>query len=196
VGNIGDNGKREFALEEYRNLRQEIVDKMGKQYQLLGLGVGGITLIMGYIFTTNVYELFFVLPFLIFANAILYKVEKKAIVNAGAYIKKIENSVYRNNSDNSDIESCVEDKVFGNMGWENYLKREEYILCDWAADIIFGSLYIMSVVGAWFCHQEIFSPIIVKLAMFLYLGVIVFWVYLIIEDSRGDKNGKSATGNE
>ncbi|MCD4809747.1 MAG: hypothetical protein K8R17_07600 [Methanosarcinales archaeon] len=83
----------DFALEEYKTLRKEILDKMERSYKTLSLGVGGITVILGFVFEYKIYELFFVLPFLILANSYRYRAETKAIINAGSYIKKIENSV-------------------------------------------------------------------------------------------------------
>jgi hypothetical protein len=37
--------KEDFALEEYKNLRNEILTKMDKCFQILSFGVGGITVI-------------------------------------------------------------------------------------------------------------------------------------------------------
>ena len=194
--NTGEKDKKEFALEEYKTLREEISSKMSNHYKILSLGVGGITVIFGAIFKLKLYELFFVLPFLIFANAYLYKAETHAMINAGSYIKKIENCLYRNKS-NSNINRW--DKAFGDMGWENYLKRGIYKPFEYAADIIFGSLYIMSVIGAWNYNQARFPPPPIALcaAMGVYAIILGFWVHCIIEGKiKGDTNGKITKGKK
>jgi len=187
-------GKKEFALEEYKTLRVEILSKMSNQYKILTLGVGGITVIFGAIFKLELYELFFVLPALIFANAYLYKAETHAMINAGSYIKKIENCLYRNNSN---LNGCDEDKAFADMGWENSLKRKIYKPFEYAADIIFGSLYIMSVTGARTYNQAQVSPIASDAGMVVYIIILVCWIYYIIRDKvEGDKNGKITKGKK
>ena len=101
----------DFALEQYKTLRKEILDKMGLSYRTLSLGVGGITVILGFVFEYKIYELFFVLPLLILANSYRYRAETKCIINAGTYIMKIENSIYRKNSK---VNKYNKDKIFGN----------------------------------------------------------------------------------
>ncbi|RXA20858.1 hypothetical protein EQO05_03835 [Methanosarcina sp. MSH10X1] len=87
--------KESFALEEYKSLRGEILDKMEKDFRTLSLGVGGITVILGFVFQYEIYELFYILPLLIAANAYRYKAETASILNAGEYICRLENSIYR-----------------------------------------------------------------------------------------------------
>ena len=94
---------------------------MERNFRILSLGVGGITVILGFVFQYKINELFFVLPILILANSYRYKAETAAILNAGEYICKIENSIYRQNSC---LGKCDTDKVFGDLGWENYLRNE------------------------------------------------------------------------
>ena len=160
----------DFALEEYKTLRKEILDKMERSYKTLSLGVGGITVILGFVFEYKIYELFFVLPFLILANSYRYRAETKAIINAGSYIKKIENSIYRKDST---ANKSNKDKIFGDMGWENYLesdnKRQIYKPHEHAADIIFASLYSMCIIGAFVYNKneiEIFS---LNVIIFFYM---------------------------
>jgi len=160
----------DFALEEYKTLRKEILDKMERSYKTLSLGVGGITVILGFVFEYKIYELFFVLPFLILANSYRYRAETKAIINAGSYIKKIENSIYRKDST---ANKSNKDKIFGDMGWENYLesdnKRQIYKPHEHAADIIFASLYSMCIIGAFVYNKneiEIFS---LNIIIFFYM---------------------------
>ena len=54
-GSEGANNEKEkhewdLVLEEYKTLRQEISNKMDKQYQIMGLGVGGISVLLGFAF--------------------------------------------------------------------------------------------------------------------------------------------------
>lgn len=182
--------KQDFAVEEYKHLRTEISEKMGNQYKILSLGVGGITIIAGAVFEFEIYELFLVLPFLIFANAYLYRLETHAIVNAGNYIKKIENAIYRNNSG---IIIREGDLKFGNMGWENFVTRPTYKPFEYAVDVIFGSLYIMSGLCAWkynayYCQigsYVIYIAIIVY--VIIYLGIAVCWLCWIKEYKKVEK---------
>jgi hypothetical protein len=174
--------KNEFAIEEYKHLRIEISAKMGNQYKILSLGIGGITVIVGAIFQFKVYELFLVLPFLIFANAYLYKAETHAIINAGNYIKKIENCLYRNNSK---LNKCDKDEIFGDMGWENHLKRKTYKHFEYIVDVIFGSLYLMSGICAWkytwslLQFQSIALCVATIAFIMIYVGIIGCWIYWI-----------------
>jgi hypothetical protein len=182
--------KQEFAVEEYKHLRTEISEKMSNQYKILSLGVGGITVIVGAIFEFKIYELFFFLPFLIFANAYLYRAETHAIVNIGNYIKKIENTLYRNDSG---INICGEDVKFGNMGWENFVKRETYKPFEYAGDVIFGCLYIMSGFCAWrynvyYCQiqSKVIYGIMIVYAI-SYFGILGLWIHLVKENGKNEK---------
>jgi hypothetical protein len=80
----------DFSLEEYKALREEILTKMDSCIKILSLGVGGISVIFGFIYESEAYYLFFVLPFLIFANLYIYKAETKSIINAGEYICRLK----------------------------------------------------------------------------------------------------------
>lgn len=191
--------KQEFAVEEYKHLRTEISEKMSNQYKILSLGVGGITVIAGAIFQFKIYELFFVLPFLIFANAYLYRAETRAIVNIGNYIKKIENALYRNNSG---INIYGEDVRFGNMGWENFLKRETYKAFEYTGDIIFGCLYIMSGFCVWKFNVDIcqIQPKTISVALIVYatiylaiLGywILGYWIHWIKVSGKNEKDKKN-----
>ncbi len=171
--------KEDFVLEEYKSLREEILAKMEKNFKTLCLGVGGITVILGFVFEYDINELFFVLPLLIVANAYRYKAETASILNAGEYIRKIENSIYRQNSSFSE---CDTDKAFGDLGWENYLqkdgKRKIYRPHGYTADIIFGSLYFLCVIESWernFRTQKYIT--IFFTTLFLVIGLL--WVCLI-----------------
>jgi hypothetical protein len=189
--------KQEFAVEEYKHLRTEISEKMSNQYKILSLGVGGITVIAGAIFEFEIYELFLVLPFLIFANAYLYRAETHAIVNIGRYIKEIENALYR---DNSGINICGEDVKFDNMGWENFLKRETYKPFEYTGDIIFGCLYIMSGFCVWkynvyYCQIQskiTYGAIIVYAiiygAIIVYWGVLGYLIHWVKENGKNEKD--------
>lgn len=171
----------DFAFEEYKSLRKEISETIERGYKALSLGVGGITVILGFVFEYEIYELFFVLPFLIIANSYRYKADTNAIINAGAYIRKIENSLYRKGS----TPTKSEEKVFGNMGWENYIKiynkRKIYEPHRYAADIIFASLYFMCIIGAWGFNKDQLANIpfgTLIIPFYVILGLF-FWFYKI-----------------
>ena len=168
----------DFALEEYKTLRKEILDKMERSYKTLGLGVGGIAVILGFVFEYEIYELFFVLPWLILANSYLYKAETNAIIHAGTYIKEIEKFIYMKNST---ANKCNENAIFGDMGWENYLERENgrkiYKPHEYAADIIFGSLYFMCIIGAFGYNKNLLEICLLYSIIFFYVSVgLVFWL--------------------
>ena len=165
----------DFALEEYKSLRKEISETIGRGDKTLSLGVGGITVILGFVFEYEIYELFFVLPFLIIANAYRYKADADAIINAGAYIKKIEDSIYRKNS----THPKSEENVFKYMGWENNIERKIYKPHEYAADIIFASLYFMCIIGAWQLNKAQLENIPIGtliIAFYVILGWF-FWLH-------------------
>jgi hypothetical protein len=179
--------KDSFAVEEYKALREEILNKMEKCYTTLGLGVGGITVILGYVFQFHVYELFFVLPILIYANASRSKAETAAVLNAGDYICKIENSIYRQNSN---LDRCDNDNVFGHLGWENYLriegKRKNYWAHVYTVDIILGSLYLLCGFELLYHHDTLFNngmfnddTMLITIPFIIYISIILLWVYEI-----------------
>ena len=175
----------DFALEEYKSLRTEISETIERSYKTLSLGVGGITVILGFVFEYEIYELFFVLPFLIIANSYRYKAYTSAIINAGDYIKKIENSIYRKNS----ALPKSKEKVFGDMGWENSIKREIYKSHTYAATIIFASLYFMCVIGAWQFNKDQLANIpfgTLIIVLYVILGLF-FWLYDKIKDILNKK---------
>lgn len=180
--------KQSFALEEYKSLRGEILDKMEKDFRILSLGVGGITVILGFVFEYEIYELFYILPLLITANAYRYKAETASILNAGEYICKLENSVYRQNSSLSKSDT---DQVFGELGWENYLRREGkrkiYKLHGYTADVIFGSLYLLCLIESW---DRNLSPhrYITIFSTVLFLTIGIFWAHQIFVEWKSRKN--------
>jgi len=174
--------EKEFALEEYRALREEILNKMERNFKILSLGVGGITVILGFVFQYKINELFFVLPILILANSYRYKAENAAILNAGEYICKIENSIYRKNSS---LCKCDTDKIYGDLGWENYLRDEKkrvvYSSHGHTADLILGSLYILCVVELWKLNPHTLDSSGALTIIFTGFFIIVgthYWVYL------------------
>jgi hypothetical protein len=174
--------KLNFALEEYKSLRDEISNKMSSQNKILSLGVGGITVFFGAIFELQQYYLFLVLPFLIFANLYLYKAETRAIIIAGRYLKDLEYLFYENG-----------------LGWEHYVekKRKHYKAFDGVADLIFGSLFAMSVAGALyaifeFCDYSFLNPFrswmeIVATGMYLTIILIVIFNWISIKKSATHK---------
>ena len=103
--------ERQFLIEEYRALRSEIQNKMEQQYKIVSLGVGGISLLLGFAIKEEYFPLFFVLPFLIVAAVLLQRAEISSILNAGEYIRTIEKIVFKYNK--------------RLIGWENWLREDE-----------------------------------------------------------------------
>ncbi|MBN2610364.1 MAG: hypothetical protein JXB00_02305 [Bacteroidales bacterium] len=153
-----------FALEEYKTLREEISKKMDNQNKILGLGIGGITIIFGAIQKTGIDELFLAMPFLVIANAMLYRSECMAMINAGIYIRKIENRFY-GDSTKAEIKQ--------RMGWEHSLNREVYKPFNHVSDIIFLSLYFLSTIKV--VHYIFTSEMLCNLTQ----KIIVLIIYLV-----------------
>jgi hypothetical protein len=176
-GRAMTNNEKEFMLEEYRTLRKEILSKMDKQYNILSLGVGGITVIFGAIFASKAYLLLFVLPFLIFANAFIYMTETRAIINAGKYIKGLEEKLYAPDS----------------AGWEHFLSKHKsrkkiYVLFEYAMDLIFATLYLFCVVGAevWYYYKPPYFLhwFWVLIASVMYVVIAVVWAIYYFKESK------------
>lgn len=169
--------KEDFLLKEYISLREEILEKMERNFKTLSLGVGGITVILGFVFKYEINELFFILPLLIFANAYRYRAENDAILNAGEYIQKIENSIYRLNSRSN---KCENDYVFGDLGWETYLKKNKkrylYKPHVYTSDIIFGSLYFICTYESWNRNLSTLKDITIFCTI-LFIFIFFYWLY-------------------
>jgi hypothetical protein len=160
-----------FALEEYKTLRAEISSKMDNQYKILSLGIGGITVIFGAILKTGINELFIAMPFLVIANAFLYRTEYVAMINAGRYIKEIENFIYDNHT--------KPDKS-KRKGWENYLSREVYKPFNYVADIIFMSLYFLSVIKVvhYICTSNILCNEAQKIVALIIYSIVILFLFI------------------
>ena len=141
---------------------------MDNQYKILSLGIGGITIIFGAILKTGINELFIIMPFLVIANAFLYRTEYVAMINAGKYIKKIEDYMYNNHIKPDNTER---------KGWENCLNRQVYKPFKYVADIIFMSLYFLSVIKVihYICTSNmIYNEAQKIIVLIIYLIVILF----------------------
>ena len=181
------NNEIQFALEEYKMLRAEISNKMNNQYKILSLGIGGITVLFGIIMKTTMDELFIAMPFLVIANAFLYRTEGEAIINAGLYIRKIEDILYQNHTKVDEIDK---------MGWENYLNRNVYKPFNYVADIIFISLYFLSILKVVYylsslniLNNSILKIIIITLYIAIVLILFLFYILLIKRFGKRNYNG-------
>lgn len=128
--------ERQFLIEEYRALRSEIQNKMEQHYTIVSLGVGGISLLLGFAIKEGYFPLFFVLPFLIMAAVLLQRAEISSILNAGEYIRTIESIAFKHNK--------------RLIGWENWLcedevRRRAYKIFQIGSLLIFGILYVTCV---------------------------------------------------
>jgi hypothetical protein len=106
------NGNEEWQLilEEYKTLRQEQLNKMDKQYQITGLGTGGVATLLALAYEKTIYPLFLILPLVILALMALYEAESGAIIRAGEYIKNLEMATITNHNE---------------LGWERWLSNED-----------------------------------------------------------------------
>jgi hypothetical protein len=149
---------------------------MDNQYKILSLGIGGITVLFGLIMKTGMDELFIAMPFLVIANAFLYRSEGVAMINAGIYIRKIEDILFRNHNRLDDTEK---------MGWENYLNRNVYKPFNYVADIIFLSLYFLSILKVvyYLFTLDMFyikTLKIIIIASYFAIVIILFLFYLML----------------
>lgn len=80
----------ELTLEEFRSLREEELGKMDKQYKILALEVGGTGALLGLAFQYSLYPIFLILPLIILSFMSLYHWERLSILNAGEYIRELE----------------------------------------------------------------------------------------------------------
>ena len=78
----------ELLIEEYKSLRQEQLNKMDKQYQITGLGIGAIATLLAAAYENLIYPLFLILPLVILAFMALYEAESRAINTRRRVYKK------------------------------------------------------------------------------------------------------------
>ncbi len=144
-GNIGDkidnNGHEwELVLEEYKSLREEELNKMDKQYQIIGLGTGGIGALLSLAIEFKVYSLFLLLPLMIISMMSLYHFERMSILNIGGYVKNLEDEYIKT--------GVQRDK--GTLGWEKWLeknieKRRIYIIIEMFSTISLFLIFLLSI---------------------------------------------------
>ncbi len=142
-GMIDDTREWDLLLEGYKSIRTESLNKMDKQYQIMGLGVGGIALLIGIMIQYKIYFLFLLLPIIIVSALFLYHAENCAIINAGNYAKMIETKYIKINE-----KLAPEEK----LGWETWLenhpaKCKAYVIADIAFAVILIILYIFCIAG-------------------------------------------------
>lgn len=140
----GINCKRawELILEECKTLRNEELNKMDKQYQIVGLSVGGIATLLGLAIQYNVYPLFIILPIIIISAMSLYHFERLSILNVGLYIYNLEN-IFLQNKIKTDA------KI---LGWETWIRKESksrytYAFIELISTFSLFSIYLLCVYG-------------------------------------------------
>jgi|WetSurSiteA1Bulk_404760.scaffolds.fasta_scaffold01110_5 hypothetical protein len=157
-----------LLIEEYSALRNEVLQKMDKYYNILGLGVGGISILFGLAYEKEIDAFFLVLPLVILSNILILQAEKRAVENVGSYIKFVEEIVF--------------DKF--PFGWEKWLSQDEervkmYKHTHWAALSMLFILYALSMGGLWIKFPIILNFFIIKLTFifvyaFLGIGILFF----------------------
>jgi hypothetical protein len=179
----------QLILEEYKTLREEQFDKMERQYQITGLGVGGIATLLAAAYQYKIYPIFLILPLVILALMALYEAESCAIIRAGEYIKKLESEIIIEHKD---------------LGWERWLASSEdsclpsektgkkfqvYDIIDNASRIILFLLFLVCITGILTVSND--SEFIIRtefryLLAILYsaLGVGLFLFYWIKQNKK------------
>ena len=141
-----ENEEWGLIIEEYKSLRQEQLNKMDKQYQITGLGIGGVATLLAAAYEALIYPLFLILPLVILAFMALYEAESGAIIRAGEYIKKLETNIINTHNE---------------LGWERWLATEDqdktrtsgkdrariYNLIDHSSRCVLFLLYIGCILG-------------------------------------------------
>lgn len=128
-----------MILEEFKSLRSEELNKMDKQYQIIGLGTTGAGALAAVAFKENVYSLFIILPILIITIMGLYHIEKISIKNVGEYLLVLEDMYIKTKLEDKKIKLNGE-----TLGWEKWINRPErcYIYA-WSEIISTLSLFII-----------------------------------------------------
>ena len=172
---------------------------MDKQYQITGLGIGGIATLLAAAYQATIYPLFLILPLVILAVMAMYEAESRAIIRAGEYIKKLETKIIIENKD---------------LGWERWLasppedqtninglhksceetsaRSRIYNLIDLASRCVLFLLYLGCIPGIItsptvknnfiFVGGDIFRYII--FGFYSLLGLAVFLFYLIEQNKK------------
>lgn len=169
-----DNGERELIIEEYKSLRQEQLNKMDKQYQITGVGIGAIATLLATAYEKLIYPLFLILPLVILGFIALYEAESRAIISAAEYIKELETEIIREHP---------------KLGWERWLKNKGrskiYNLIDHSSRFIFLLLYIGCILGIiafpeqegkfMFLSGDLFRNILVVFYTLIGLAIFLFY---------------------
>jgi hypothetical protein len=172
--------ERQFLIEEYKALRSEIVNKMEKQYKIVGLGVGGISLLLSFAIKEGYDPLFFVLPLLIIACTLLLISEISSIRNAGEYIR-------------TNIEKTVFKRRKSLLGWETWLSKNEEKLKAYerfrdGSLLILAILYGTCVFFAICCYSDNIYLMFVAM-LYIFIGLEVFRKSALIGRRTKKSNG-------
>jgi hypothetical protein len=181
----------ELILEEYKSLRQEQLNKMDKQYQITGIGIGGVATLLAAAYEELIYPLFLILPLVIIAFMALYEAESGAIIRAGEYIKILETDILKKHSE---------------LGWERWLATEHkdktcignkpktriYNLIDHSSRCVLFLLYMGCILGIItfpeqksdfiFLGGDIFRYILTSL--YILIGAGIFLVYTLEQKNK------------
>ena len=104
-----------IILAEYGKLREEIITKMDFCWKILTFETGGISIILGFVFSNGQYVLLPIIPFLILVSSFLHLAETDAINNTGDYIREhIEKDLQK-----------FRDKSSESMSWETFVRERK-----------------------------------------------------------------------
>jgi len=179
------NEEWQLIIEEYKSLRQEQLNKMDRQYQITGLGIGGIATLLAAAYEALIYPLFLILPLVVIAFMALYEAESRAIIRAGEYIKKLEVDVISEHKE---------------LGWERWLAAEDqrksgiYNLIDHSSRFVLFLLYVGCILGTItfpekesyfsFLGGDMFRNLLVSL--YVLVGTAIFLVYTFGQNKKRD----------
>lgn len=80
-------GTFESLKLEYTSLREEIAMRTQREYQIIGLGLGGLITLLGLSFQLQIYPIMLILPLVIISSMILFHLEEESIQSIKLYMR-------------------------------------------------------------------------------------------------------------
>lgn len=172
------------VLEEYKALKNELLQKFRHQLQMYSITITAVTVIVGFAFTEKNYDLLLVTPIVSSAFAFRYVWEQSIMSKIGDYLRIIEAEIlpeiigHKSNTNLETTEYWV--------GWEHYFMRffprpAYYILTIeilFIGPILLGLAFNVAVILQYFelISLQVRSSLLIKWHIALALGhVILAW---------------------
>jgi hypothetical protein len=132
-------GEDDFLKIEYVALRAEIIATQQRNFQTIGFGVLGLPALNYVLHNQDIQVISLALPVVVVVIVFLYLADNQGVLRCGRYIRL-----------------CIEPRVAGTLGWENWLERYEPPVnrtteCYMAAavSILFFLYYVAATWIAW-----------------------------------------------